>query len=690
MNDFDPSQRVHPPPQDLAVDSSRGLTDLEQALDAAVGGGSEQSVSKPDAGAVGIDPAPRDNLSPSHGAAEMDLEQALDLVVADPSMDCELAPRLVHLGGLDAGRVHVLGPGPLLIGRSASADLRILSHSVSSEHARVECVEDRYRLVDLSSTNGTWVNGQRVTGSRDLRSGDTITVADTELRFMGSELEESMHTAVMLNPSLLPATSSQALVPYADPTWRADLAVDEERPATFEDHVRRAAQVAAFVRRYWPVLVLFPALGAAAGTTFAFIRPPPSEAVLDMSITPSVPDNAAQRFDPQNQHFYAAAQRAFTTRTLIRQTLESLGESDPPPERISGVERLLQLKSIGLGLYRGTFTDARSDYAVRLLEQHTNNYLKSEVDKTIRVVQQEVDFLTGQVKDKEEELRTTEQKLREFKQANPNGMPDQVQGMLQSAAQLEPRKVELSAQVTRLNQELELAKIRLRRGSPLIERRAAAAQPYEAALVDARRQLAEAKASGLGDEHPTIKRLNKDMGALEKLANRTASSSATDLEREANPEYTRLKDRVREIEAELAGARAELGAIGGHLGKLDQLTKKMPEVEAQYAQLSRSYESNTALYRQLFERHRQAQVRLELERNSVAARYEIIVPPHSEGADLRKSIVTRAGIFGFAGLAIALVIAVARELATRVRAVLRRDGATQSRAITVTGSNASD
>jgi pSer/pThr/pTyr-binding forkhead associated (FHA) protein len=64
------------------------------------------------------------------------------------------------------------------IGRHPINDLRFDAErdlDVSSRHAELRAVESRYVLVDLGSTNGTFVNGEQVTGERELRDGDIVT-----------------------------------------------------------------------------------------------------------------------------------------------------------------------------------------------------------------------------------------------------------------------------------------------------------------------------------------------------------------------------------------------------------------------------------------------------------------------------------------------------------------------------------
>lgn len=64
------------------------------------------------------------------------------------------------------------------IGRHPINDLRFDAErdlDVSSRHAELRAIDHRYILVDLGSTNGTFVNGERVTHERELHDGDIVT-----------------------------------------------------------------------------------------------------------------------------------------------------------------------------------------------------------------------------------------------------------------------------------------------------------------------------------------------------------------------------------------------------------------------------------------------------------------------------------------------------------------------------------
>jgi hypothetical protein len=72
------------------------------------------------------------------------------------------------------------------IGRHGSCDLVIADMTVSRVHARLERAPDGWLLTDLSSTNGTRVNGWRVRGQIRVRAGDLVSFGDVRYSLTAS------------------------------------------------------------------------------------------------------------------------------------------------------------------------------------------------------------------------------------------------------------------------------------------------------------------------------------------------------------------------------------------------------------------------------------------------------------------------------------------------------------------------
>ena len=91
--------------------------------------------------------------------------------------------RLVVEQGELAGQVLPMTQPALLIGRGKENDLVLLDSDVSREHARLQRGPQGWTLVDLGTTNGTFVNGKRLPPQDPylLRPGDRITVGSSVL-----------------------------------------------------------------------------------------------------------------------------------------------------------------------------------------------------------------------------------------------------------------------------------------------------------------------------------------------------------------------------------------------------------------------------------------------------------------------------------------------------------------------------
>jgi len=143
------------------------------------------------------DMAGRVNVSFTNGAAAVVLVQRssipkgaieIDLDIHDPTERIDVPRRAVSVGrfqlrmlrGVPAYGVYPI-EGPINIGRSDESDVFLVDPSVSRKHAVID-VDAGWPIVhDLESTNGTFVNGERIE-TRRLSEGDVVAFGKTELR----------------------------------------------------------------------------------------------------------------------------------------------------------------------------------------------------------------------------------------------------------------------------------------------------------------------------------------------------------------------------------------------------------------------------------------------------------------------------------------------------------------------------
>lgn len=138
------------------------------------------------------------------------------------------AMRLILLDGLTLqGRQFLpLERFPFIIGRARECDLVVDSTQISRQHARLELDHEQVVLVDLGSTNGTYVNGDRLPANseRRLRARDKISLAQVctvefddpgttlqvlplRLRTDGLILDDSAAQVIMAGKNIDPALS---------------------------------------------------------------------------------------------------------------------------------------------------------------------------------------------------------------------------------------------------------------------------------------------------------------------------------------------------------------------------------------------------------------------------------------------------------------------------------------------------
>jgi FHA domain len=107
---------------------------------------------------------------PGLGVEAQDVEAGKVVVVKSPA--------------LDEGEEWQLNSAPLTFGRGAQNDVQLQRDEyASSRHARIEARRDGVWLEDIGSTNGTYLNGIRLTRPKRMTPGDIVRIGETELRY---------------------------------------------------------------------------------------------------------------------------------------------------------------------------------------------------------------------------------------------------------------------------------------------------------------------------------------------------------------------------------------------------------------------------------------------------------------------------------------------------------------------------
>ena len=103
---------------------------------------------------------------------------------------------LVATSGPHSGTVFTLHEGTMVAGRQATADIFLNDSQVSRKHAQFVTKTGETRVSDLGSTNGTFVNGDKLSGDHVLNDGDEIQIGVTCFQYSTHNLIEGTRLGI--------------------------------------------------------------------------------------------------------------------------------------------------------------------------------------------------------------------------------------------------------------------------------------------------------------------------------------------------------------------------------------------------------------------------------------------------------------------------------------------------------------
>jgi uncharacterized protein involved in exopolysaccharide biosynthesis len=620
------------------------------------------------------------------------LASELDLLVGDVEQEGTLATAfLVGLTGKHAGKLFKVRLGESSIGRSSSSLVRLEERAASHVHAKLMLSSRGCFIVDLDSTNGTFVNGQRIDQPVELHAGDVVRCGTTNLGFLTDAEDDEQHTRAMArltgSPLGLSAprpgamalrTSSTPSMGLARAPAGSEIYGGDARGApimvapspanplqALDSLLDKASLTAQFLRRYWLLLLVCALLGGAAGALSILVKVPKSVATCEIVLR-GIQNPNRRAVSDRLVDYFELADRNFVAPDLVRESVE---EAHMPPSALSSVLYSLQFDAAGLGVFVASFSHVDARLAEDFLALHVKNFLERQIGRAISVVKSEADLLRGQYQENEDQLRAIEAKLRDFKQKHLDALPENAEGQLGTRGSLISQRDLLAAQLDRATQELALVRKQRDSGDAAATRSVAKAQPYASTLVTVRQDLAAARAQGFAETHPEIVRLKGLEARLVALQEQAMQESVSASEMRADATMQGLGVRIGQLEVLVSTTARELATVEGRLGSLSQIMGAMPEVEAGYAELMRKLEASQALHKKLHDQLKAKELQLEFERASVAARYEVMKQPRAFAVSRASTALKRGGLGIPVGLALGVLLAVLHWL--RVYAVTR-------------------
>jgi hypothetical protein len=137
--------------------------------------------------------------------------------------------QLVVQSGAEPGRTYDLNVGNRLsVGRQSSNEIVVSDEQVSRKHAHIELKSAGVIVTDLSSSNGTFVNGTRISSVITLKPGDTLQVGTTVLKLVDNQ---SATATAVLPANFEPSTATLPAFEYGASSAGSGIGGSSARPA---------------------------------------------------------------------------------------------------------------------------------------------------------------------------------------------------------------------------------------------------------------------------------------------------------------------------------------------------------------------------------------------------------------------------------------------------------------------------
>lgn len=114
---------------------------------------------------------------------------------------------LIYQTGSKTNELIKLRSDGTIFGRF-KADIVIDDREVSSTHFQIQVIDDEYHVFDMNSSNGTFLNSQRVIKAK-LKEGDVLTVGNTSFRFSMIDEKKVRHIPTLFHSSATATNKSQ-------------------------------------------------------------------------------------------------------------------------------------------------------------------------------------------------------------------------------------------------------------------------------------------------------------------------------------------------------------------------------------------------------------------------------------------------------------------------------------------------
>lgn len=293
-------------------------------------------------------------------------------------------------------------------------------------------------------------------------------------------------------------------------------------------------------------------------------------------------------------------------------------------------------------VYNVSFRDTDRAHAQRVVQALVSMFVESGLGNKRRDTETTRKFIDEQIASYEKRLQESENRLKEFRLRNlsitsASGGQDYVARSAAAAEELAKARLELRvAEQSRDALKRELAGEEpimlpdIMPAGPL-----AGGSPELDARIDAQKRVLDELLRRYTDQHPDVAQTRRMIASLEEQkreeaeARRKAAAARGPAKAApaTNPVFQQIKISLTEAEANVAALQARVTEMQSRVDQLRASANRVPQVEAELAQLNRDYEVIRQQYQQLVGRREAASLTGEVDESAGLAEFRIIDPP---------------------------------------------------------------
>jgi polysaccharide chain length determinant protein (PEP-CTERM system associated) len=311
--------------------------------------------------------------------------------------------------------------------------------------------------------------------------------------------------------------------------------------------------------------------------------------------------------------------------------------NDGMEKTIEVLMRKIKVESQGAGnIYSLSYRDTDPVRAKKLVESLVGLFVTSGTLSKQRDSQDASKFIDEQIKVNEAKLTEAENRVKDFKLRNFGVSGTGNQDYFARISALSDEVGRLRIALNAAEDSREAIKRELAREEPLLPLSASTGNTGQPRTeldqrLDAQRRQLDELLRRYTEQHPDVIAARRTVSQLEIQQRQEyesmKKSGAFGGNAPTNPVFQKLRVSLTEAEANVASLRSQLGAQQVRLGQLRATASRVPQAEAELAQLNRDYDIIRKNYEQLVTRRESASLGVKIDESSQAAEFRVVEPP---------------------------------------------------------------